>query len=466
MTLCHSYGGAGPGGANEWVRWGQAAVAAAPANAATHNSLGSGLCDGTGDYDAAIACFRKAIELDPTYAQAHYNLGNALRGQGKVDEAIASYRKAIELDPKTALPHHNLGIALYRKGQVNEAIVCLKKAIDLDPKDAQIHVNLGNALRGQGEVDAAFACFTRALEIDPRLPLAHNGLGAFLCDVKRDYDGAAACFRKAIDLDPKDATAHFNLGNALAGKGQVDEAIACYRKAIQVNPQDAFAHINLGHALASQGRFAESLAVYKRVHELGTKQPGWRYPSAEWVRQAEAKAAMEAKLPAFREGRFRPSDNKERLSLLGICQARKLHHTAAGLYAATFAADPKLADDLRGGHRYNAACEAALAAAGQGEDAAKLDDKEQIRLRMQALDWLRADLALLSKQLETGKPVDRAAVQQALRHWQEDSDLAALRDREALAKLAAREQMAFAQLWADVAELSKQAETPGKKGGN
>ncbi len=59
-----------------------------------------------------------------------------------------------------------------------------------------------------------------------------------------------------------------------------------------------------------------------------------------------------------------------------------------------------------------------LAAAGQGGDAAKLDDKEQTRLRQQALDWLRADLALRTKQLETGKPADRAEVQQKLRGWQ------------------------------------------------
>jgi len=79
-------------------------------------------------------------------------------------------------------------------------------------------------------------------------------------------------------------------------------------------------------------------------------------------------------------------------------------------------------------------------------------------LRQQALDWLRADLALRTRQLESGKPADRAAVRQALRHWQKDTDLAGLRDREALAKRSAQEQKASAQLWADVAALRKKAE--------
>src|SRR5262249_61625432 len=88
------------------------------------------------------------------------------------------------------------------------------------------------------------------------------------------------------------------------------------------------------------------------------------------------------------------------------------------LHDALPISDPKLADARQAHLRYNAACCAALAAAGQGEDAAQLDDQERMRLRQQALDWLRADLALYTRQLESDKPADHAAAQQALRHWQ------------------------------------------------
>ena len=56
------------------------------------------------------------------------------------------------------------------------------------------------------------------------------------------------------------------------------------------------------------------------------------------------------------------------------------------------------------------------------------------------------------------KPADRTAVQQALRHWQQDADLAGIRDAAALAKLPADEQKAFSKLWADVAAVLKKAE--------
>jgi len=104
-----------------------------------------------------------------------------------------------------------------------------------------------------------------------------------------------------------------------------------------------------------------------------------------------------------------------------------------------------------------------LAAAGQGEGAAKLDEKERTRLRQQALDWLRAELAPRRRQLETGKPDDRAEVHMTMRHWQQDTDLAGIRDAAALAKLPADQQKACTQLWADVAALLKKARTPATK---
>jgi len=191
----------------------------------------------------------------------------------------------------------------------------------------------------------------------------------------------------------------------------------------------------------------------QRGHELGTKQPGWPYPSAVWVREAERLATMEGKLPAFLRGEFQPKDAAESLALVGVCQAKKLHAAAARLSADAFAADPKLADDLQAQHRYSASCHAALAAAGQGEDAGKLDDKEKVRLRKQAVDWLRADLAIYTKLTENRPPAARTSVQQTLKHWQQDSDLAGIRDAAALAKLPAQERTACQKLWADVAAL-------------
>jgi serine/threonine-protein kinase len=440
------------------------AIVLNPKNAWHHQRLGGILCDLKRDYDGAITCFRKAVELDPKNAEYHFGLGNALKGKGQVEEAIACYRKAIELDPKLAAPHNGLGNALAGKGKVDEAIACWRKAIELDPKDKAAYRNLGMVLAGKGQVDEAIACYRKAIEIDPKDEAAHRNLGSALWN-KGQVDQAIACFQKAIEIDPKFAEAHYDLGNALWNKGHIDRAIARYQKAIALNPMLAEAHCNLGHVLAMRGRFAESLASMKRGHELGSKRSNWRYPSRAWVRRAERLAALESKLPAVLRGEIKPKDMAERVGLIGICQAKNLHHAATGLSVAAFAADPKLADDLKAAHRYSAACSAALAAVGQGEVAAKLDDKERTRLRKQALDWLKADLAGYAKRLQSGSRIARRLVTQQMQHWQKDADLAGIRDKAALAKLPTEERAAWEKLWADVAALLKKAEAPAQKEG-
>jgi hypothetical protein len=119
-------------------------------------------------------------------------------------------------------------------------------------------------------------------------------------------------------------------------------------------------------------------------------------------------------------------------------------------------ADAKLADDLQAGHRYNAACYAALAAAGQGEDAAKLGGSQRRAQLRQGLTWLRADLALWVRLFAKGE-VSRSRLTPVLTHWQKDADLAGLRDQEALGKLSAEERAACQRLWADVAALLRKA---------
>ncbi len=325
------------------------------------------------------------------------------------------------------------------------------------------HNNLGLALQARGQWEQAIACYRTAIGLDPNFAAASNNLGTAL-QATGQGEQAITCYRTATALDPKNARAHYNLGTALQAKGQWELAIACYRMAIKINPMEAVAHCNLGQALSRQGHFAESLAAYQRGHELGTKQPGWRYPSAAWVQIAERLAALEAKLPAFRQGKFEPADTAQRLGLATVCRTRQLYHAAACLYAAAFAADPRLADQLNAGHRYDAACSAALAAAGRAEDAARLDDQERARLRQQALAWLRADLTLRQKQLQSSKPGEADQAQAALRHWQTDADLAGIREEAALTKLPAQEQEDCRRLWADVATLLKPKDSTTPKG--
>jgi tetratricopeptide (TPR) repeat protein len=305
---------------------------------------------------------------------------------------------------------------------VAQAIACYRRALRLDPKNALAHFNLGNALYTQGPVAEAIACY-----------------------------------RQVIALDPRYAQAHYNLGVALKAQGQVDQASACYQKAIVLDPKYAEAHCNLGFLLQERGQFTEALATLRRGHQLGSQRPRWSYPSAQWVKQAERLVQLDAQFPKILQRAAQPASAAERIEYAQLCQYKKLYAAAARFCADAFIAEPKLADDLRAEHRYNAACYAALAGAGQGGDAAQLDGVERARWRQQAVAWLQADLTLRAKQLKSNKPVDRALMQQKLRHWQRDPDLAGIRGAAAVAWLPEAERIACRQFWADVDALLKRA---------
>src|SRR5262249_11346445 len=151
-----------------------------------------------------------------------------------------------------------------------------------------------------------------------------------------------------------------------------------------------------------QGQFRAALEALKRGHELGSQRPGWSEPSARWVRECEQLVALDEKLPALLKGEAQPADAPERLALAALCLRYKhCNGAAARFYADAFADQPTLADDPRSGHRYNAACAAALAALGKGQDADRLDDAERAALRHQAHAWLAADLAVWTKQIDS-----------------------------------------------------------------
>jgi hypothetical protein len=140
-----------------------------------------------------------------------------------------------------------------------------------------------------------------------------------------------------------------------------------------------------------------------------------------------------------------------------LCYDRGRHAVAAQLYAEALKADPKLCDDRRVRHRYDAACAAALAGGGQGKDDPPPDEAARAGLRKQALGWLEAELAAWGRILGGGDPKDRARVVKTFQHWKVDRDLAGVRDPDALSKVPAEEQPAWRALWAEVDALLEKA---------
>jgi serine/threonine protein kinase/Flp pilus assembly protein TadD len=460
-----------------------------------HNGLGIAFA-GKDQLDEAIAEYRKAIQLNMDNADAHHNLGNALREKSQLEEAIAEYAKAIWLKKDFAAPHNGMGAALARQGRLADAIAEFRKAIRLKTDDPEAHNNLASAYRDKHLLDDAIREYQEAIRLKKDYALAHYNLGLAFRDKRRlddalvelqeairakpDYADAHACravtliekgrlddaiaeYRITIGLKKASPVALYNLGLALYYKGRMEEATVAYRETLRLRPQYAEACCNLGLALKWQGEFQQAVQELRRGHELGSKNPGWPYPSLAWIRECERLSELDRRLPGFLAGTTTPAGSRELIELAMVCRLKHLNRAAVRFYEKGFAGQPKLAVALDGRHRYHGACAAALAAASQGKDADKLDSKDRASLRRQALDWLRANLAQWIRQMKEGTPAARMGAGGTLAQWQQDRDLASVRGEAALAKLPADEQAGWRQLWADVEKTLAKARQANKR---
>jgi serine/threonine-protein kinase len=471
----------------------RAALRLRPNDARTHSMLGDTLRAG-GDSTGAIAEYRAVLRLKPDDASALGNLVSALIGRRAPEEAEAACRAAIRQKPNFAVAHGHLGWALLERGLLAESLAASRQALRLDPKLYWVHNTVANALSARGDDAGAIAAYREALRLKPDYADALGSLVSVLITKRRAVDDAeaacrealrrkpdfaaaygnlgwalmerglpdeslAAC-RKALQLDPKLRWFHNTLADALSARGDNAGAIAEYREEIRLNPDFVEAHEGLARALRRNGEYDESLAEYRRSRELASKRPGGSQPSAESIREGEQLVALAPRLPAVLKGDDRPADSAERLLLGEMAYATKHYAASAHLYAEALEGDPTLAEAPKSGHRFNAACAAALASAGKGENELPPDEAERARLRRLARNWLRAALVLRRAQLDTGSDAVRCEVCLDLQKWKGDLSLASLRDPAALDQLPEDERQPWRELWVELDELQGRVRRP------
>jgi serine/threonine-protein kinase len=454
-----------------------------------------------GPLDEAIRFLTAARAIRPETAHV---LAHALYSRGDTDEAIAVFCDLVTLRPKDISHLTCMGVTIEDRSQSREVAAVIEKAVAahrevvrLKPDDPEAHANLGRALAMQSKFDEAIAEFRTVKRLDPAHKVTLNitlksrdastgymyfaGPGPVSPDsaisdlsyrhgnALRDQgklDEAIVAFREAIRLTTHyDAKAYSALVRALKAKGKLDEEVAAYREAIRLKPDDAVTYFHLGGLLQAQDDFARALALYRQGHELGSSQPDWRYPSAQWIAQAERAAASAERLRTVLKGDVLPKDNNERLQLARMCEARKWLAAAARLTAEALETDPKLGENLQGRTRHQATGRAVLAGVGQGEDDPRPDEAARKRWRTQARDFFQADLRFYAKKLESGNASDRRAIVNQLQHWKVCPDLDPVRDPEARKKLPEAERKEWQALWGEVEALLKRAQDGQKREG-
>ena len=174
------------------------ALAIDPKHWKSHNNMALASID-LGELEVAEAHYRESLAIEPQPA-IYNDLGFVLERLGMPEDATAAYRKALELDPASASAHYNLGSSLARSGNYAEAEKHLRTALESSP-NTQTYTGLGIVLRQQGRMDQAVASLQAAIEADPNNAIAHRELAEALTSLGR-MDEARRELERARALSP------------------------------------------------------------------------------------------------------------------------------------------------------------------------------------------------------------------------------------------------------------------------
>ena len=225
------------------------------------------------DFAAAIASYKKAIELDSEYFWVYKKLAVTLTELGKLDEAIRIYQEFLNLQPDNPEISCHLGNVYRKQGNLDKAINAYRKAININSKYLGAYINLANTLIQHKQLEEAIQVCHQAIELKPEKSTSYRILGNAQFKVQ-DYESAYISYHKAIELEPETATNYRCLGNLQMRQGDLEAAKVNYEKAIELDPDHFWHHKLLGDAFCKLQQFEEAVAEYEKAIELDIKRPG------------------------------------------------------------------------------------------------------------------------------------------------------------------------------------------------
>jgi TolB-like protein/Tfp pilus assembly protein PilF len=230
----------------------------------------------------AIEYYQQAVKLDPKFALAYARISETygslpaypyLSPKEAFPQAKAAAQRALEIDPTLAEAHTFLAYSLiiydwnWQDGERS-----FKRAIELDPNSSTAHFRYGQVYLGPtGRLDECIAEMKRGLEGEPLdINMGATMAWAYLAEGQKDK--ALEQARKAYDLEPNHPIGRWIMCETYAENGMYDQAIAIAEQWLQTDPTNQFALRDAGVAYAKAGRREKAEEMIRRFREIARTQ--------------------------------------------------------------------------------------------------------------------------------------------------------------------------------------------------
>ncbi len=233
-------------------------------------------------------------------AEAHYIKANTFVVNNKMDEAIAEYKEALNIDPTYADVLSDYGTVLGYKGNWQEASQMFKRACDSKPNDSLFAYNYARSLRKLNQPEEYLKEMNVAYRLNPRdkdvlmaLSEASTKMG--------DTSGSIRYLQEALKLYPENADLHNSMSVALFRAGALPQAIEHARQAVSLNPKMPSARINLGSTLLKDGDFKGAADAYREATNIAPTDPEGHFGLSRALEKLGDKPGAKTELSKFIE---------------------------------------------------------------------------------------------------------------------------------------------------------------------
>jgi len=356
-----------------------------------------------GDYDEAIAEFRKAAAIDPLVTDPAARSASMMQAvaalrQGRLAEARSLLEGATALQDSSEA-HRVLGLTYWADSQDDKSIEQLEIAIRGNPRDERSRLALARVLTSAGRDSDAERALRETIHALPDSALARWWLGwgyerlNRFADARREFElvaadavagrsqfyasigrlaggaadvpGAIAAFARAVSASPNDPIVHKYLAGALLQQDRADEAFVELVAALLIDPLDADAHAGVGQIHLDAGRYDQAVGALRRAVELSANDAEARYALATALMRLGNTQEAVRELERFEQAQRQMQATRRRGLALGVLKEEAALHAAEGRPDRSASLWQQVVDQEPGRPSNHLGLAAALASAGR-----------------------------------------------------------------------------------------------------